>query len=75
MAVQLAQFANGWQWVVVFVYRPSPLLQEELWADILEVVENFRGVPLLFGMDFNDILETANRLNDSRDWDPGSEQF
>ena len=57
----------------LFVYGPaSPPLEEELWADILEVVETFSGVPLLFGRDFNVILEAADPPNDFGGWDCGS---
>ena len=38
-------------------------------------MENFRGIPQLFGRDFNVTLEAANRLNDFGGRDPRSEQF
>ena len=76
MVVRLARFADRWQWVVVSVYGPaSPPFREELLADILEVVETFPGVPLLYDEDFNVTLEATNCPHDFGGRDPRSEQF
>ena len=62
--------------MVASIYGPASVpLWEELWVDILEVGEAFRGVPLLFGGDFNITLEATDRPNDFGGRDPISEEF